>query len=127
MNIDITGKVYIIRTAEGDFVRVNLFPQREASKRMKIGTFMLEEKEAMKLAMGIYLYFTKSELLDYVEVKDLRGMKKANDEFRVKKEQANRSEPMSAQALQEQNLRAEGRLEAQMTNDVAEVKKKELR
>jgi len=124
MDIDVTGKVYIVRTTAGDFVRVNIFPQREASKRMKIGTFMLEEKEAMKLAMGIYTYFTKSELLDYVEVKDMRGMKKANDQFRVKQEQANRSEPISAEEIQRQNLVAEGRLEPQEIGAVADIVKK---
>jgi hypothetical protein len=119
MQIDTFNTIYIVKHVGGTYLKVNVIPGKEVKNKMPVGTLAMDEPDFKEFYLALKAYFENLEYPPCLKIVDMRGMKKANDEFRVKQEQANRSEPISAQRLQEQNLRAEGRLE-----DVAEIKKK---
>lgn len=109
MQLDVIGRIYIVLSSNGTFIKFNVFPSNEL-KKMAIGTIGLREEEAMKLYAALRAHFEKTEYPDYCEVKDLRGMQKVNAEFKVKQE-AQKSTPISAEEIQKQNMKAEGRNE----------------
>jgi hypothetical protein len=123
MQLGIFGKLFIVHHAEGTYLKFNVFPNSDIKKIMAIGTVAMEENEARRLYQAMKSYFEHLDFPEGVEVKDMRNMQRVSAEFRVRKDQANRAAPISAQAIQEQNFKAEGRMEKQM-GDVAEIKKK---
>jgi hypothetical protein len=124
MQLDTFGKVFLVQHTQGNFVKFQIYPTTDLKRKMAIGTIALDESEMLRLYQVLQAIVEKREHPS-VEVKDMRGLKKANDEYRVRTEQANRSEPISAEEIQRQNLVAEGRLEPQEIGAVAEVVKKE--
>ena len=124
MQLDSIGKIYIVLSSNATFVKFNIFPSDELKKKMAIGTVAMTEDEAMRLFAGLRAHFEKTDLPDYVEVKDLRGMQRVNDAFRVKKEES-KTIPISAEEIQKQNMAADGRLQPQELGEIAEIKKKE--
>lgn len=123
MQLDIINKIYIVLSPEGTFIKFNLWPSSDLKSKMALGTVAMREDEAMRLYAGLRAHFENTELPDYVAIKDLRQMKKVNDEFRIKREQS-KTEPISAEQMQRENLMAEGRLEPQPLGEVAEIKRK---
>ena len=124
MERDIVDKAFIIRHVDGTYVKLSIFPDKNPGKRMTIGIVVFTEEEFRRFYEGARAYFDGSTWPEWMVEKDMRGLKKANAEFRVKQEQANRSEPLSAEMIQRQNLAAEGRLEPQEIGAVADIVKK---
>jgi hypothetical protein len=89
---------------------------------MAIGTIALEESEMIRLFQVLQAIIEKREHPS-IEVKDMRNLQRVSAEFRVKKEES-RSEPLSAEEIQNQNLKAEGRLEPQELGAVADIVRK---
>jgi len=125
MQIDTFDKIYIVKHADGTYLKVNILPGKLVRNKMPIGTLAMDEPDFKEFYLALKAYFENLEYPPCLKLMDMRGMKKANAEFRVKQEQANRSEPLSAEMIQRQNLVAEGRLEPQEIGAVAEVVKKE--
>ena len=119
MQLDVIGKMYFILTADSTLLKFNLFPEKEAGRRMAVGTFAIREDEAMRLYAALRAWFEKAPLPEYAELKDLRNVQKANAEFKVKQE-AQKTAPISAEQIQRQNMAADGR---QPIGDDAEIKK----
>lgn len=122
MQLDTFGKVFFIQHTQGNFVKFQVYPSTDLQRKMSIGTVTLDEPEALRL-YEILKAIVEKRSHPSVEIKDMRAMKKANDEFRIKKEQTEEA-VISAEDLQKQNLSAEGRLEPQEIGAVAEIVKK---
>ena len=125
VQLDILGKIYLVQATDLTFFKVNIFPTSDSKRKMAIGTVAIDEKEAMRLFVALKAWFEKDpNMTNYLEIKDLRQMKKVQDEFRIKREEATRTEPVSAENLQKQNMAADGRLQPQELGEIAEIKKK---
>jgi hypothetical protein len=123
MDLDVIKKMYVILSEDGNFIKLSVCPQRD-TKRMTTGIVVLEENEARRLSTMIQDHL-EGRPNQAVEIKDIRKMQRVNQEFRVRTEIP--VSPVSAETLQQENLKAEGRLEPQTIGDIAEIKRKETK
>jgi hypothetical protein len=126
MQIDTFDKIYIVKHAKGTYLKVNVLPGKEVRNKMPIGTLVMAEGDFRNFYLALKAYFENQEYPPCLKIVDMRNMQRVSDEFRVKKDEANRSEPISAESIQIQNMKADGRLEPQSLGDVAEIKTKKV-
>ena len=123
MQLDTIGNVSLVQHSSGKYIKVQVYPSTDLKRKMSIGTIALDEKEARRFFLALQAIFENRELPEYVRVIDMTKMQRANQEFRVRTE-APKSAPLTAQEIQEQNLRAEGRLPPQSPEEVAQAERK---
>jgi hypothetical protein len=115
MQLDTFTRINWIQSTDGNYLKMSIYPTTDLTKKMSIGVVTLDENETRRLFVALQAILEKREAPEYVRFVDMRGMQKVSAEFRVKREEANRSEPLSAQDIQAQNMKAEGRLETDET------------
>lgn len=105
MQIDVFGKLYVVKHPQGCFFKLIWYPKADLKKRMAIGTTAMDEEEAKRLYLGLKAYFENMPLPDYVAVKDMTKVIKPREDSSISPEVLD----FKAEDLQKENLLAEGR------------------
>lgn len=105
MQIDVFGKIYIVKHSQGCFFKIIWYPKSDFQKKMAIGITAMEENEAKRLYDGLKAYFEGTPLPEYVSVKNMQKIAKVTEDSRIKPEYFD----MKAEEIQKENLVAEGR------------------